>query len=184
MGATESKYTILMRAGLLKWKAEIFDENKLLVAKAESSALKGEISHRRNVQIEFLPYKTRQKLIRHGLLRKWYQLMDESGNQICHSIPKAEKYPLTLYSESDTQWLRVEKLRASGYVFYDAKNVEVVWMNWKRKGAFSRGEYELKMSQLPSESRNNIIAVAAGLVLLDVADVAAEAASVVSLSIG
>ena len=100
--------------------------------------------------------------------------MDETGNRLCRSLSKIVKYPLTLYTESGTQWLKVNRQGVFNirYIFYDAKGKEVAWM--KTKGLFSR-KYELRISQLQPDFRNNIISIATAMVLFDIADAAAAA---------
>jgi len=162
-----STYTIRIH-GFWKCKADMFDENKVLFAK-------GELSHRR-AQIEFLANKTRYMLTRHGFLRTSYQLMDDTGNMICRSLPKAGKYPLMLYSGSDTILLKLEThgIFNPSYIFYDDKNVEVARIT--KKGVFSR-EYELRISKLASDLTNLTIAVAIGTILFAIEDTAAGAAA-------
>jgi len=162
-----SAYTIRLH-GFWKYKTDVFDENNNLVAIDELN--------RRNAQIEFLLDKERRLLSRHGFFRQWYQLMDETGNPFCHSLPKIGKYPLTLYTESGMQWLKVDRQGVFNvhYIFYDAKSEEEAWM--KTKGLFSR-KYELRISQLQPNFRNNIISIATAMVLFDIADAAAAAAA-------
>ena len=172
MRATMSTYTIRLH-GFWKYKADVFDENNNLVAIGELN--------RRNAQIEFLLDKERRLLSRHGFFRQWHQLMDETGNPFCHSLPKIGKYPLTLYTRAGMQWVKVYRQGVFNvrYIFYDAKGEEVAWM--KTKGLFSRG-YELRISQLQPDLRNNIISIATATVLFDRADAAAAAVAATSVS--
>jgi len=172
MSTTMSTYTISVH-GFWKYKADVFDENNNLLAISE-------LNHR-NAQIEFLLDKGRRRLRRHGFFRQWYQLMDEKGNSICHSLPKVVKYPVTLYIGSGTQWLKVDRQGIFNirYIFYDTRGEEVAWM--KTKGLFSR-RYELRISQLQPDFRNNIISVATATVLFDTADATAAVVAASSAS--